>query len=110
MDTFDFDTIMKDRRAAVEKSIRPINTSQLKAVGEEIFPFLDDSWRDTFFSFIQENTGSTFYHAATDDGLHIVYCREKEKGIWIMPGRGKGPMQARGLAIMKEIVDQRSSI
>jgi hypothetical protein len=107
MDTFDFDTIMQDRRAAVEKSIRPINTSELKTLGNEIFPYLDDSWRDAFFGFLQENAGSTFYHAATHDRIHVIYCRDKDKGMWFMPGRGKGQMQARGLAILKEIVDQR---
>ena len=107
MTTFDFDAIMQDRRDAVQKSIRPISSSDLKALGEKILPNLDDSWRDAFFSFIEENAGSTFYHATTSDRIHVIYCRDKQKGLWFMPGRGKGPMQARGLAILKEIVDQR---
>ncbi len=107
MTTFDFDKIMQDRREAVEKSIRPISSSELKTLGEEIFPILDDSWREAFFNFLKENAGSTFYHAPTNDRIHVIYCRDKEKGMWFMPGRGKGPMQARGLAILKEIVGQR---
>lgn len=106
METFDFDAIMEKRRTAVEQSLRPISSDELKSLGEEIFPYPDDSWREAFFTFIEENAGSTFYYATTQDRIHVLYCRDKDKGMWFMPGRGKGRMQVRGLAIMKEIVDQ----
>lgn len=105
--SFDFAAVMQERRDAVEKSIRVISNSELKTLGDEIFPDIEDSWRRIFFDFLEENAGSTFYHAATNDRIHIIYCRDREKGIWFMPGQGKGPMQKRTLAIMKEIVDSQ---
>ncbi len=105
-DYFDINNIMDSRRAAVEKTIRAMSAKELKDFGEKLFPNLDDSWREAYFSFIQENAGSSFYHANTQDGFHVIYCRDKEKGIWFIIGRGKGPLQERGLRIMKEVVDQ----
>jgi len=103
---FDLETLNKERRKSIEKSIRPISTEELKKVGEEIFPSVDDSWRVAFFEFIAANRGATFHHAVTSDGVHLVYCRDKDKGMWFMPGTGKGPLQARGRAIMKEMIER----
>jgi len=41
----------------------------------------DDPWREAFFRFIAENPGATFHHAVTSDGINIVYCRDKDKGM-----------------------------
>jgi hypothetical protein len=57
--------------------------------------------------FLEENTGNTFYHATTNDQVEIIYCPAKEKGIWFLPRGGAGPLQAKGLKIMKEIVGKR---
>lgn len=103
-ENLNMEEITASRRAAVEASIRPISTENLKALGEKIFPYLDDSWREAFFAFIKENSGATFFHATTTDRIHFVYCPEREKGMWFLPGKGKGPMQAKGLGILKEIV------
>jgi hypothetical protein len=105
-DDYDINIIMEDRRKAVEKNIRKMSAQELKALGEELFPSLEDSWREMYLNFIDENATSTFYHATTQDRIHLVYCRDKGKGIWFIPGSGKGPLQQRGLIIMKEIVDQ----
>ncbi|HEY5895050.1 MAG TPA: hypothetical protein VIT91_17665 [Chthoniobacterales bacterium] len=103
----DINAIMEDRRQAVAKSIQPISGDEVKALGERLFPFLDHPWREPFFTFVKENVGSSFYHAETHDGIHVLYCRDREKGIWFVPGRGLGPLQKRALAILKEIVDVR---
>ncbi len=78
-----------------------------KSLGEKIFPLLDHPWRDKFFGFISENSGETFHHATTNDGVQFVYCRGKEKGMWFAPGTGMGPLQAQGLAMLKKIVEAR---
>ncbi len=102
---FDLENLNKERRKAIAKSIRPISAEELKKLGEEIFRYADDPWRETFFGFIAENGGSTFHHALTSDGVNIVYCRDKDKGMWFLPGTGKGPLQARGRQIMKEMIE-----
>lgn len=102
-DNFNMDEITKERRAAIEQSIRTISVDELKALGEGLFPFLDHPWRAKFFDFLSENAGATFHHATTNDRIHIIYCGAQDKGMWFIPGSGMGPLQAKGLAIMKQL-------
>jgi hypothetical protein len=100
----DIQSITDARRKAIEKTIQPIDIEQLKALGEKVFPTFDHPWRETFFNFVEENSGSTFYHATTNDQVQIIYCSDKEKGMWFLAQGGAGPLQATGLRILKEIV------
>lgn len=100
----DFETLTKERRAAIAKSVRSISTEELRQIGERLFPYAGDPWRDAFFQFLAENPGATYHHAVTHDGVNLVYCRDKDKGIWFLPGRGLGPLQARGRETMKEMI------
>lgn len=104
-ETINMEEITEARRKAIAASIRTIDVKELKTLGERLFPFIDDPWRDKFFAFIAENPGATFHHAMTHDGVQILYCRAKEKGMWFMPGIGMGPMQPQGLGICKQIVE-----
>ena len=101
----DFETLSKERRAAIAKSIRSITTEELKQIGDKLFPYAGDAWRDKFFQFIADNPSATYHHAVTQDGVNVVYCREKDKGIWFLQSRGLGPLQARGRKTMKEIIE-----
>ena len=103
-ETFDLESLDKERRKAIAKSIRTINVEELKKLGEEIFHYADDPWREAFFRFVAENAGATFHHAATSDGVNILYCRDQDKGMWFLPGSGMGPLQATGRQIMKEMI------
>ena len=107
-DKFDLETLTKERRKAIAKSIRTVDTEALKKIGEEIFRYAEDPWREAFFRFIAENPGATFHHAVTSDNVNIVYCRDKDKGMWFLPGSGMGPLQARGKKVMKEMIEARS--
>jgi hypothetical protein len=89
---FDLEALTKERRKAIAKSIRTVSTEELNKIGEEIFHYADDPWRQAFFRFIAENPGATFYHAVTSDNVNIVYCRDKDKGMWFLPGSGMGPL------------------
>jgi len=101
---FDLENLDKERRKAITKSIRTISVEELKALGEQIFRFADDPWREAFFRFIAENPGATFHHAVMSDGVNLVYCRDKDKGIWFLPGSGLGALQATGRKAMSEII------
>ena len=105
---FDLETLTKERRKAIAKSIRTVDTEELKKIGEEIFRYAEDPWREAFFRFIAENPGATFHHAVTSDNVNIVYCRDKDKGMWFLPGSGMGALQARGKKVMKEMIEARS--
>jgi hypothetical protein len=100
----DLSNLDKERRKAIAKSIRTISVEELKAIGEEVFKYADDPWREAFFRFIAENPSSTFHHAITSDGVNIVYCRDRDKGMWFLPGSGLGPLQTTGRQIMKEMI------
>lgn len=105
MERFDFENLTKERRNAIAQSIRTISTDELKKLGEELFPFVDDAWREAYFKFINENKGATFHHATTSDGVHLIYCRDGDKGMWFMPGSGKGPLQERGRQAMLNAIE-----
>jgi hypothetical protein len=106
-ETINIEEVNEARRKAIAASIRTIKVEELKALGERLFRFSDDPWREKFFDFITENSGSTFHHAATHDGVELIYCHSKEKGMWYMPGTGMGPMQPKGLTALKQIVEGR---
>ena len=107
-DKFDLEELTKERRKAIRQSIRTVSTEELKKIGEEIFHYADDPWRHAFFQFIAENPGATFHHAVTSDNVNIVYCRDKDKGMWFRPGSAMGPLQARGKEVMKEMIEAPS--
>ena len=106
-DTINIEEITKARRKAIAESIRTISAEELKALGEKLFPGVDHPWREKFFAFITENSGATFHHATAHDGVQIIYCHAKDKGMWFLPGSGMGPMQPKGLGILKQIVERR---
>ena len=98
------ETINTERRKAIAKSIRTISVEELKKLGEEIFDEPDRPWRQTFLSLIGENLGATFHHASAGEGLIFLYIRDKDKGLWYLPGSGVGPLSVVGRQIMKEAI------
>lgn len=102
-DNLTMDEITEARRQALATSIRTIGVEELKALGEGLFVYHDHPWRQKFFDFLAENSGETFHYGSTQDRVHIIYCDAKDKGMWFMPGSGMGPLQAKGLAIMKQL-------
>jgi len=100
----DIETINKERRNAITKSIRIISVEELKKLGEEIFDSPDRPWRQTFLSLIAEHPGATFYHASAGEGVIFLYSRDQDKGLWYLPGSGMGPLSVAGRQIMKEAI------
>ena len=99
------ENITAARRIAIASSIHTVSYGELKALGEGLFPVTDEPWRGNYFKFISDNCNTILHHATTNDGIHIVYCPEKKKGIWFVPGSGLGPLQTKSLRIVKEISD-----
>ncbi len=105
LEKVEFENPKENSRKALAQSIRTISVEELRKLGDELFRFVDDPWRHAFVTFIDENRNSTFHRAETNDGVHLVYCRDGDKGIWFLPGSGKGPLQERGRKMMKEIIE-----
>ncbi len=99
------DQTLEDRRKAVEESIRPATIEELRALGRERFPSASDPWSESYKAFLDEHPKGDYYRAETHEGAELVYCRDAEKGIWFLPGRGMGMMQPKGLKLMAGIVD-----
>lgn len=94
-ENFDFESIMDARRKAVEQSIRPLSIDELKSLEESLFRDATDVWYEPFRQFVEENRHGTFYHATADDQIQVVYCRDKEKGIWFIPERPSASWRQR---------------
>jgi len=104
-ENLDIENINEARRNAIKQSLRTADLQSLKALGETLFPTFDNPWREVYFQFLKDNSGSTFYRAKTNDGYEIIYCHAKENGMWFVSGGGTGPLQAKGLKTMKEMVE-----
>jgi hypothetical protein len=99
------EAIDSERRKAIAKSIRTISVEELKKLGEEIFDSPDRPWRQTFLSLIAKNLDATFHHASAGEGLIFLYIRDKDKGLWYLPGSGVGPLSVAARQIMKEAIE-----
>lgn len=101
------ESIIKERRLAVEETIKPIDAKELKELQESLFTDPLHPWLESFRRFAEENSGNLFYHASTKDHVQVIYCRKKEKGIWFLPGVGIGILQPKALEILRDVVDSR---
>lgn len=106
IENLDIDSIAEARQKAIKESIHAVGIEELKSLGEALFPLLDNPWRDAYFAFLAENADQTFHRAAANDGIEIIYCHARERGMWFIPGQGMGPLQAKGLKTLKEIVEE----
>ena len=105
MEPLDFENVVEERRRSLAQTIRTIAVPEMKKLGEELFKSGDDPWREIYFGFMTENAGATFHHATTSDGIQVLYCKDKDRGIWLLPSGGKGPLQANGRRAMKELIE-----
>jgi hypothetical protein len=99
------DNTMENRRAVVRKTIRPATMEELKQLGAQRFPIATDPWCERFNAFLAEHRNGKFYLAETPEGAEIAYCRDADKAIWFLPGKGMGIVQPKGLQILAEIAD-----
>jgi hypothetical protein len=107
-DEIDIESITEERRKSIAKSIRLIGVEELKKLGEQVFHDLDDPSREVFFRFIAEHSDATSHHAIASDGVNMLYCRDTDKGIWFVPGIGKGILSPTGRQMMKDSIEGRS--
>jgi hypothetical protein len=97
--------VMDSRRHAVEQSLNTISSAELKALTDELFPYADHPWMEKFSAVVNDPASGIFYHAVVDDRVHVLYCHDKNIGMWFIRGFGKGPLQPEQLNIMRDIVE-----
>jgi RND family efflux transporter MFP subunit len=101
----DIQTLQKDRREAVHQSLREITLEELKkVVNENLSDFEGDPWQANFLRIIEENPQGSFYHAVTREGAIVLYCRDENAGVWVLPGSGMGPLPDEGKRHAKEAI------
>ena len=103
---FDFETLNEERRKSVAKSLRVISIDEVKKMGDQLFKYADDPWREVYFRFIAEHPGATYHHGVTNDGVNVLYSVDNDRGMWFIPGTGMGPLQEKGRKAMKEIIQK----
>ena len=105
-DKFDFETIDEERRKSVAASLRIVSADEMKKMGDQLFKYADDPWREIYFKFIAEHPGATFHHGVTSDGVNVLYNLDNDKGMWFVPGSGMGPLQEKSRKTMKQIIQK----
>jgi hypothetical protein len=103
---FDFETLSEERRKSVAQTLRVVSVEEMKKMGDQMFKYADDPWRETYFKFIAEHPGATYHHGVTNDGVNVLYSQENDKGLWFIPGSGMGPLQEKGRKAMKQIIQK----
>jgi hypothetical protein len=89
----DIQTITEARRKAIQHSLRSVSIDELNKIAKDHQEeFRDDPWREKFLRLIAEHPDGSFYHAVLQEGVVIVYCRDEDFGLWILPGSGMGPL------------------
>jgi hypothetical protein len=103
-ENLDIESIMDARREAVEQTIQPIGIDRTQVARRESLSVLRPSLASHV---LKENSGSTVYSATTNDQIEVLYCPDKEAGMWFLPQGGVGLLQARELGILKEIIEKQ---
>jgi hypothetical protein len=97
--------LLEERRKAIHKSIRSIGVDELtKIAWEHDEEFVENPAREEFQRLVAENPRGSFFHAVAQPDVEILYCRDADFGIWVIPGSGIGPLDQTGKDVMKEAI------
>ena len=101
----DIQIITEARRKAIQECLRSISVDELNKIAKDHQEeFLDDPWREKFLRLIAEHPDGSFYHTVLPEGFVIVYCRDEDFGLWILPGSGMGPLPEHAKRHVKEAI------
>ena len=104
---FNIEEIMESRRHAVAETLRPISVAELCALTDELFPSVDHPWLEKFAEVVNDPASGAFHHAMADEQVHVIYCHDRNIGMWFIRGSGKGPLHPKHLEIMRVIVEEK---
>jgi hypothetical protein len=89
----DAESLGKERQEAVRQTLRPITLNELtKVVKENLSDFEGDPWQENFLRMMEQHPQGGFYHAVTKEGAIVLYCRDEDAGVWVIPQTGSGPL------------------
>jgi HPt (histidine-containing phosphotransfer) domain-containing protein len=103
----DIEALQEVRRKHIRESLRSISIEELRKLAKEHEDeFVNDPWRDKLLRLIEERPQASFYHAAPQENVVVIYCRDEDFGLWILPGSGMGPLPEDGKRHVKEALGQ----
>jgi hypothetical protein len=106
----DLETLNKERRRAVQESVRTMTLEEVHKLFKEVLSdFEGDPWQENFVSVIEAHPEASFYRAVTQEGAIILYCPGEDTGVWFLPGSGMGPLPEQAKRHMKEAIAEPSS-
>jgi hypothetical protein len=101
----DIQTITEARRKAIQQSLRTISVDELKKIArDQLADFEGDPSQENFLRIIAEYPQGSFYCAVVPEGATVLYCREEDTGVWILPGGGMGPLEDSGKRLLREAI------
>jgi hypothetical protein len=101
----DIETLQEERREAVHQSLREITLKELKkVVNDDLSDFEGDPWQANFLRIIEEHPQGSFYHAVTREGAIVLYSRDEDAGVWVLPQTGSGPLPEDGKRHVREAI------
>lgn len=106
----DFATLLADRRASAEETLRPISLDELRALNQTLFPDPLHPWAPVFEKFVEEHPLEQAFQGETSDGFAFIYYSVTNRGIWYKYKEGVkaiGPLGEPGLKVLAEIVSER---
>ncbi len=98
------DQTLEDRSVMVHKTVRRATLDELKKLGELRFPIVTDPWCVRYNDFLTQHPDASYFRAEIPGNVEIIYCRDSGKGVWFLPEKGMGILQAEGVEIMAEAV------
>ena len=102
----DIEIVKQERRNAVQQSLQNLTIEELKMfVNDHLSTFEGDPWQESFLRLMEKHPQGSFYGAATKEGLIVLYSRDEDTGIWVLPGCGMGPLPEEGKRHVKEAIE-----
>jgi hypothetical protein len=97
--------VWEERRKNVRESLRSISIDELRKLAREHQDeFVDDPWRDKLLRLLEERPQASFYQAVPQEDIVVIYCRDEDFGLWILPGSGMGPLDETGKRHIREAI------
>ena len=101
----DIETLTEARRKAIQQSLRSMTVDELRKIArDELADFEGDPWQENFLRIIEEHPQGSFYRAVVPEGAIVLYCRDEDTGVWILPGSGMGPLEESGKRLLREAI------
>lgn len=102
----DLPELLKERRQGIQQSLRSISIEELNKIAKQHEDeFVGDPWREEFLRLMAEHPHASFYHAVPQKDIEVLYCRDEDFGLWVVPGTGSGPLTEQNKRLMKEAIE-----